>query len=119
MLQLQKNTSNIIYPTFSELMNDTDNWVLMELTNESNPELVRQVVLKTNLSLISRVDKYTIIETDEPNPANPEVDLPRLGFWLYEAFEISPTAPTIKIKSIESGRLNCIGEETATHSVYQ
>jgi len=119
MLQILKNSNNIIYPTFSELMNNQNNWVLMVLTNESDPELVQQVILKDNQSLISRVDRYTIIETTDPNPENAEVHLPRFGFWLYEAFEIAPDAPTVKIKSIELGRLNCIGEDTVTHSVYQ
>jgi hypothetical protein len=100
-------------------MTDVNNWVLMELTNESVPELVRQVILTTNESLVSRVDRYTITETSEPLPNSAEVDLPRTGFWLYEAFEVTPTAPTVKIKSIEKGRLNCIGEDVNIHSVYQ
>lgn len=128
MIQLTLGEQKI-YPTFSELMESSLNWVLLVMTCEQRPQVVRRVLLTNNLSTITgRVDEYLIEVVDDPNEANEflaKVHFPHSGFWAYDAIEVDstvswdPVDPALK-KIVEKGRIWVINETSSngTHSVY-
>jgi hypothetical protein len=128
MLKLNKNTVNKVWVTFSELMQDTSNWVYLVFQNENNPNFRYHAVLKENISnLLLRTDTYLITLTDDDQEINPEnavINLPLAGFYEYTAFELDssqdfdPTEPVI-VKTLEKGRCQVEGDSPSVHTVYK
>lgn len=138
MLKITRNTTSTIWATFSEKMQNVENWVLLELTSEANPQQKYATILIDNISeYFPRVDKYNITETDTIDEnATQQISLPYNGFYEYRAFELVP-APEyatpgyyvagyfeqfepLKLGLIEIGRCKVDGEfSEEVHSVYK
>lgn len=90
MLKLNRNTSTTIYATFSEKMINVEHDILLELTNEANPQQKFATILVDNISeYFPRIDKYNITVTDELDEnAIQQITLPYNGFYEYKAFEL-------------------------------
>lgn len=138
MLKITRNTTSTIWATFSEKMQNVENWVLLELTSESNPQQKFVTILNDNISeYFPRIDKYNITETDTIDEnTTQQISLPYNGFYEYRAFELEPTqeyvmpgyiavgyfeqSEPLKLGLIEIGRCKVDGEfSEEVHSVYK
>ena len=137
MLKIVKNTENTIWATFSEKMENVDNWVLLEFTNESNPAKKYGTILIDNVSeYFPRIDKYIVTEIETADGEIPqEIYFPLSGFYEYRAYEIEPLEYSVPgyfstdyldiilpltIGLIEVGRCKVEGEDqTEIDSVYK
>lgn len=121
MLKITKGSASSIYPTFTELMTNSSNWIMIKLESEMLKNRDEQYfLLKSNISLFTqRYDKYIITETSDLNILDPEnaiISVPLTGFYIYTAFEVPFStiflgADTDIIKQVETGRLKVVGED--------
>lgn len=137
MIKIVKNKENAIWATFSEKMENVNNWILLEFTNESNPTKKWGTLLIDNVSeYFPRIDKYIVTENETADGQIPqEIFLPLSGFYEYRAYEIEPleysvpgyfsidyieTLLPITQRLIEVGRCKVDGEDqTEIDSVYK
>lgn len=126
MIIINKNTTNNVVVTCSELMYDPTNYVAIRFTNETTFDEVF-VLLTNNISpSIGRYDEFEITETT-PNNINPQngiINLPLIGHWKYDCFEWesnTPWDPSIVTSNrlVETGRCLVQGEDNNIDEVYK
>tara|TARA_R110000851_G_scaffold133851_2_gene268868 strand:- start:109 stop:504 length:396 start_codon:yes stop_codon:yes gene_type:complete len=131
MILINKGTETTIYPTFTELMIDPYNWILIRLESEMLKDNdLQYFLLKVNTSLqIGRFDTYIVTETSESADLDPEaaiISIPLTGFYKYTAFEYDKTLPfdpinPESVKQVETGRIRVDGDDDneALNDVYK
>jgi len=132
MIHITKDSTSQITVTFTELMTDFSDWILVSLESEFTKESSLQYfLLKDNLSLSpGRYDIFEITETSgTTDPESAIIDIPATGFYIYTAYQydktvvFDPINPLIG-KVLETGRAKVTGtDEVNTDpiipSVYQ
>lgn len=126
MIIINKNNTNNIVITCSELMSNPNNFIAIEFINETTFDKV-YVLLTNNLSpSIGRYDEYEITETEinSVDPENGIINLPLLGHWQYNCYEYNANEPwdpelVTSGKLVETGRCLVNGELLGLDEVYK
>lgn len=124
MIHINKDETNQVVMTLTELMIDSNNWVYLLFTNETTNQTT-DILLSMNLSPSrGRYDLFEIVEKENAIAENQEVYFNATGFWKYDAYEVSPDSPLdlenlTLIKKLETGRCNVAGEMSEIDEVYR
>jgi hypothetical protein len=108
MVLIEKNKINEVVFTFSELMFDVDNFILLELISEFEKKRF-YLILSDNLSLArGRFDKYLI--TEGVNLPLEQKIILKPGSYIYNAYEQTSntnldTSSESIIGIVETGRI--------------
>jgi len=113
---LYKNQTNTVALTLDEKATTTTYDVLFKFVNETSKETI--YFTATDESLVSRYNKFTIIETASQNVYQGRVQLEE-GQYRYTVYEMpvaSPKSldPDDALGVLETGRVTVFEEETTT-----
>lgn len=126
MIIIEKNNTNNIVITCSELMLNPNNYIAIQFVNETTFDEV-YVLLQNNISTSQgRYDEFEITETTANNTdsENGIINFPLTGHWQYNCFEWNsndvwdPSTVTSN-RLVETGRCLVQGEIVGLDEVYQ
>lgn len=127
MIIINKNSTNNIVVTCSELMQDpVDNYIAIKFTNDITYEEVNALLQENISPSIGRYDEFVIVETTVPNidPEEGIINFNRLGHWKYDCYEwpyAEQWDPTLieTFKLVETGRCLVQGDLSNVDEVYK
>lgn len=118
MILIQKSAENIVVLTLTEKSTLTDPTYLFVFESDQTQSLSIFISADTS-EYTDRYNRFTVIETTDPDPLAGEVSLPHSGFYHYTVYEQADTDnldPELATGIVEIGKVKVLGTDETDYT---